>query len=129
MVQGFSDKTVIGVLGLTFKPNTNDVRNSLAIEIIRRLKEKGVHIKAYDPKGLEEAKKYLADVLFYDDMYEAVKDVNALLILTAWEEFKEIDLEKLKSLVKNPIVLDGVNVLDPKRLKEYGFIYEGIGVR
>jgi len=129
LIYGFSDKTIIGVLGLTFKPNTNDVRNSLAIEIIRRLKEKGVHIKAYDPKGLAEAKKYLVDVLLYDDMYEAVKDVNALLILTAWEEFREIDLEKLKALMKNPIILDGVNILDPKKLREYGFIYEGIGVK
>lgn len=119
----------IGVLGLTFKPNTNDVRNSLAIEIVRELKKKGANIKAYDPKGLEEAKKHLDGITFCNDMYEAIENVDALIILTAWEEFKEIDLAKLRSLMRNPIILDGVNVLDPKRVKSYGFIYEGIGVK
>ncbi len=119
----------IGVLGLTFKPNTNDVRNSLAIEIIRKLRENGANIKAYDPKGIEEAKKYLDGINLYNDIYETTENVDALIILTAWEEFKEIDLERLRSLMKNPIILDGVNVLDSKRVKSYGFIYEGIGVR
>lgn len=119
----------IGVLGLTFKPNTNDVRNSLAIEIVRELQKKGANIKAYDPKGLEEAKKHLDGITFCNDMYEAIENVDALIILTAWEEFKEIDLAKLRSLMRSPIILDGVNVLDPKRVKSYGFIYEGIGVK
>lgn len=122
------DKT-IGVLGLTFKPNTNDVRNSLAIEIIKELKKNGANIKAYDPKGLEEAKKYLDGIILCDDIYKAIEGVDALIILTAWEEFKEIDLERLKSQMKNPIILDGVNLLNPRRVKNYGFIYEGIGVK
>lgn len=119
----------IGVLGLTFKPNTNDVRNSLAIEVIRELKKRGAKIKAYDPKGIEEAKKYLNDIILCNDMYEAIEGAEALIILTAWEEFKEIDLERSKSLMRSPIILDGVNLLNPKRVKSYGFTYEGIGVR
>ncbi|MBC7321380.1 UDP-glucose/GDP-mannose dehydrogenase family protein [bacterium] len=129
LLGGLLKDKIIGVLGLTFKPNTNDVRNSLAIEIIKELKKNGANIKAYDPKGLEEAKKYLDGIILCDDIYKAIEGVDALIILTAWEEFKEIDLERLKSQMKSPIILDGVNLLNPKRVKNYGFIYEGIGVK
>lgn len=126
---GLNSHTEIGVLGLTFKPNTNDVRNSLSIKIIGKIKEKGVRVKAYDPRGIEEARKYISDVIFCKDLYESVKGSDALLILTAWDEFREIDLERVRYLMKSPIIIDGVNILDPNRVKRFGFIYEGIGVR
>lgn len=121
--------TNIGVLGLTFKPNTNDVRNSLSIKIINKIKERGTKVKAYDPRGMGEARKYISDIIFCEDLYETAKDSNALLILTAWDEFREIDLERIKSLMRSLIIIDGVNVLDPIKVKKFGFFYEGIGVR
>ncbi|HOL55403.1 MAG TPA: UDP-glucose/GDP-mannose dehydrogenase family protein [bacterium] len=129
LLGGFRPGTKIGILGLTFKPDTNDVRNSLSIRIIKEIRERGAGVRAYDPKGMEEAKKYISDIIFCSDLYEAAKDSDALLILTAWDEFKEIDLERIRSTMKNPIIVDGVNILDPAKVKRFGFLYEGIGVR
>uniref|UniRef100_A0A7C3MI54 UDP-glucose 6-dehydrogenase n=1 Tax=Dictyoglomus thermophilum TaxID=14 RepID=A0A7C3MI54_DICTH len=117
----------ISIWGLTFKPNTNDVRNSLAIKIINLLKNDGANIKAYDPYGMEEAKKIIKDVEYCNDIYEASKDSDLVLILTAWNEFKKVDFLKLKRLMKKPIIIDGVNILDPKEAKNHGFIYKGVG--
>lgn len=117
----------ISIWGLTFKPNTNDVRNSLAIKIINLLKNDGAKIKAYDPHGMEEAKKLIKDIKYCNHIYEASKDADLVLILTAWEEFKKVDFLKLKSIMRKPIIIDGVNVLDPQEAKKYGFIYKGVG--
>ncbi len=117
----------IGVWGLTFKPNTNDVRNSLSIKIINLLKNDGAKIKAYDPKGMEEAKKMINDIEFCEDIYETAKESDLILILTRWEDFKNVDLLKLKSLLKRPLIVDGVNILDKKKVKSHGFIYKGVG--
>jgi len=117
----------ISIWGLTFKPNTNDVRNSLAIKIINLLKNDGTTIKAYDPHGMEEAKKLIKDIKYCNHIYEASKDADLVLILTAWEEFKKVDFLKLKSIMRKPIIIDGVNVLDPQEAKKYGFIYKGVG--
>ncbi|TYT24037.1 UDP-glucose/GDP-mannose dehydrogenase family protein [Dictyoglomus thermophilum] len=117
----------ISIWGLTFKPNTNDVRNSLAIKIINLLKNDGANIKAYDPHGMEEAKKLIKDIKYCNHIYEASKDADLVLILTAWEEFKKVDFLKLKSIMRKPIIIDGVNVLDPQEAKKYGFIYKGVG--
>lgn len=117
----------IGVWGLTFKPNTNDVRNSLSIKIINLLKNDGARIKAYDPKGMEEAKKLLSDIQYCENIYETAKESDLILILTAWDEFKNINLLRLKSLLKKPIIIDGVNILNPKEVKNHGFIYKGVG--
>jgi len=80
-------------------------------------------------KVWKKLKKYIPDIIFCNDLYEAAKDSDALLILTAWDEFKEIDLERIRSTMKNPIIVDGVNILDPAKVKRFGFLYEGIGVR
>lgn len=123
----FLDEFTIGILGLTFKPNTNDVRNSLSIKIIRMLQNDGAKIKVYDPMGMDEAKKELKNVEFCEDPYETAKDSDCLLILTGWSEFKNLDFLKIKNYMKKPIIIDGVNILDPKLLKNYNFIYKGVG--
>ncbi|MGB9858269.1 MAG: nucleotide sugar dehydrogenase, partial [Dictyoglomaceae bacterium] len=117
----------ISIWGLTFKPNTNDVRNSLSIKIINLLRNDGASIKAYDPYGMEEAKKIINDIEYCKDIYEASHDADLVLILTAWDEFKNVDFLKLKSLLKRPIIIDGVNILDPIEAKKYGFTYKGVG--
>lgn len=123
----FLDGYTIGVLGLTFKPNTNDVRNSLSLRIIRMLLNDGAEIKAYDPLGMVEAQKELTKVYFCNSPYEVAKNSDCLLILTAWDEFKNLDFLKIKENMKKPIIIDGVNILDPKLLKNLGFIYKGVG--
>lgn len=120
------DKT-IGALGLSFKPNTDDVRLSPAIEIIERLISEGAKIKAYDPKAVDKAKTTLKGVTFCADAYEVAKDAEALIILTEWDEFKSLDLEKLKTLLVHPIIIDGRNMFNPTQMAEAGFIYKSIG--
>lgn len=105
------EKTV-GVLGLTFKPNTDDVRNSISIPIITRLAKMGARVKSYDPMGGENARaifKGYAEI--YEDPYETLKGVDAILILTAWNEFARLDWERIKTMVKNPIIIDSVGIL------------------
>ena len=118
---------VVGVLGLTFKANTNDVRTSLAIKIIRLLQNEGAMVKTYDPKGMKEAKELLSKVKFCKDPYQAIEDADVLLILTAWEEFKELDLNRVKKLLGKPFKIDGVNIFSPEKLRGMGFIYKGVG--
>jgi len=117
----------IGVLGLAFKPDTDDMRFAPSIYIIRELQKEGAKISAYDPEAMEKAKSILKDVEFCTDPYEVSKDADALLILTEWNEFKEIDLNKIKSLLKNHLIIDGRNIYDPKTLKKEGFTYISIG--
>jgi len=118
---------IIGVLGLTFKPGTNDVRSSLALRIIDLLKREGANIRAYDPCGIEEAKMCISDIDFCTDPYEVATGADAILILTGWEEFKKIDFLRLKKLLREPIIIDGVNLLDPEKIRSAGFVYRGVG--
>jgi len=120
------DKT-IGVLGLSFKPNTDDIRNAPSIGIIRALQAEGAKIKAYDPSAMEKARNELEAVKFCSDPYSAAKDSDCLLIITEWDEFKELDFKKLKKLMKRPLIIDGRNIYDPAILKKAGFACEGIG--
>jgi UDPglucose 6-dehydrogenase len=117
----------LGVLGLTFKDNTNDVRNSQAIEIIKALYNLGAIIKVYDPQGTEGAKKLLHGVAFCENAYCVVDKSDALIFLTAWDEFKSLDLNKVKALLQKPIIIDAVNVLDLEKVEEVGFVYRGVG--
>ncbi len=117
----------IGVLGLAFKPNTDDVREAPALTIIRRLTEKGVKIKTYDPIAIDNVKEILTDIQYCDNAYEAFRDVDALLIITEWDEFKEIDLHKAKNLMKTPLIIDGRNIFEPYKMKSKGFQYISIG--
>jgi len=120
------DKT-IGILGLAFKPNTDDMREAPSIDIIKALQKEGAKIKAYDPEAVNKAKKIFQDIEYCTDPYEVAKDSDALLILTEWNEFKELDLNKIKSLMKNSLIIDGRNIYNPNDMKSLGFKYISIG--
>jgi UDPglucose 6-dehydrogenase len=117
----------IGVLGLAFKPNTDDMRFAPSIDIIGKLKAAGAKVKAYDPHAMNNAKKIIKDIEYCNDSYEVAKDSDALAIVTEWDEFKTLDLARIKQLLKLPIVVDGRNVFDPFKMKELGFTYRSIG--
>ncbi|MDP3804170.1 MAG: UDP-glucose/GDP-mannose dehydrogenase family protein [Candidatus Omnitrophota bacterium] len=127
LVWNLPEKT-IGVLGLSFKPNTDDIRQSPALDIISMLIKEGAGIKAYDPAAMEKAKDVLGKkVKFCKDAYEAAKNSDCLLVATEWNEFKELDFKKIKRLMRQPIIVDGRNIYDPSEMKKLGFTYVGIG--
>lgn len=117
----------IGILGLSFKPNTDDMRDASSIMIINLLQNEGAKIKAYDPEALKNAERLLADVEFCKDPYAVSKDADAIILLTEWNEFKELDLQKLKQEMKSPILIDGRNLYDPELLAKNGFKSVGVG--
>jgi UDPglucose 6-dehydrogenase len=117
----------IGVLGLAFKPNTDDMRLAPSLQLISALQKEGARIKAYDPKAMEKAKEVLTDIEFCDSAYTAATNVDALIICTEWDEFRTLDLEKLRSLMAQPIILDGRNIYDPARMAQLGFVYKSVG--
>ena len=117
----------IAIWGLAFKPKTDDIREAPSIDIIKTLQEKGAKIKAFDPEAVENAKKELNNVEFVEKPYDAVEGSDVLLILTEWDEFRSIDLEKVKSLLKEPIIFDGRNIYDSELMKKHGFTYYSIG--
>ena len=121
-----SGKTV-GVLGLSFKPDTEDMRFAPSIDIINKLQEDGVKIKAYDPQAIAEAKKVFKGIQYAKNPYDAVKGADAMLVLTEWNEFRELDLKKVKKLLKRPIVIDGRNIYSPAEMEKLGFRYYSIG--
>lgn len=117
----------IGVLGLAFKPNTDDMRFAPSIEIVQSLQREGAKIKAYDPEAMEKAKHILKDIIYCNNPYDAAKDADALVILTEWSEFKELDLEKIKKSMKHSLIIDGRNIYNPENMKKLGFKYISIG--
>lgn len=117
----------IGVLGLSFKPDTDDMRESPALEIVASLAEKGADIQAYDPIAMEVARAHMKDVRFCKDAYEAAAEADALLLITAWNEFKQLDMEKMRGAMRRPVLVDGRNIYDPKEMRDMGFIYAGVG--
>jgi len=125
--QGKMKDKAFGIWGLAFKPNTDDMREAPSIDIIKQLKKHTNSIKAFDPVAQKEALKIFPDLKFEDSPYNAAKDCDALLILTEWDEFKQIDLEKLKQLMKKPVIFDGRNVYDPQIMQENKITYISIG--
>ncbi len=117
----------IAVLGLTFKPNTDDMRDAPSIAIIRYLQDNGAHIKAYDPKGVEQAKGELSGVAYMPNAYACIEDADALCLVTEWEQFRALDLDRVKSLLKAPIVVDLRNIYKPEEMRRRGFSYYSIG--
>lgn len=117
----------IAILGLAFKPNTDDMREAASITIIKELQKLNVYIKAYDPVAINNAKILLPDIEFCNNIYETVKGMDALVILTEWEEFKYLDLIQIKKLLNQPIIIDGRNLYDPKKMKDLGIKYISIG--
>lgn len=118
---------VAGILGLAFKPNTDDMREAPSIAIIKQLKEKGFTVRAYDPVAMENARKLLPDITYVKNAYEAADDADILVVVTEWNEFKQLDLAKIKKRMKSPVIVDGRNIYDPVKVKELGFTYAGIG--
>ncbi len=117
----------VAVLGLAFKPNTDDMRYAPSIDIINRLKDEGVKVKVFDPKAMKKARKILTGVAFCRDAYAACKNSDCLAIVTDWDEFKEMDLKRVKKLMKQPIIVDGRNIYNPNTVRRLGFKYTGIG--
>ncbi len=117
----------IAVLGLTFKPNTDDMRDSPSLDIVPGLQQAGAKVKAFDPEGMHEAGHLLRDVEMCANSYAAIDGADALVILTEWNEFRALDLARVKSLLKAPIVVDLRNVYEPKDMAEAGFRYTSIG--
>jgi UDPglucose 6-dehydrogenase len=120
------DKT-IGVLGLAFKQNTDDVRLSPAIDLCHRLQKEGAALRVHDPKAMEKAKAVLKDVTYVDDMNSVADGCDALVIATEWEIFKKLDLERIRKGLSHPIMFDGRNMFDPAEMEKLGFIYKSIG--
>ncbi|MFA5176875.1 MAG: UDP-glucose/GDP-mannose dehydrogenase family protein [Candidatus Omnitrophota bacterium] len=119
----------IGVLGLAFKPDTDDIRNAPALRLIRMLQEEGAKIRVYDPQAIAKARKVLPKVIFCPDAYAACRSADCLFIATEWDEFKELDFGKVKKLLKRPLIVDGRNLYDPEILRKSGFTYVSIGRR
>ena len=125
-IWNFSGKT-IGILGLAFKPNTDDMRYAPSLDIIADLQAHGAKIKAFDPHSTEKAKELLTHVTFCPDAYAVCKGSDCLVIVTEWNEFKKLDMKKVKKLLNQPVIVDGRNIYDPKEMKELGFRYFSIG--
>ena len=118
---------VIGVLGLAFKPNTDDMRNAPSVDIIEALVNEGAIIKAYDPKAMDNARKILGKVTYCKDAYAVAKGCDCLLLLTEWEEFKRLDFKKIHQLMRQAVIFDGRNLYHDSHLEQYGFEYHGMG--
>ncbi len=117
----------IGIWGLAFKPETDDIREAPALYVIDELLKKGFTIKAYDPEAMNNFKKKFPTITYCGNPYDVVDGVDGLVILTEWNEFKEADLNKVKSLLKKPLVIDGRNVYSPEKMKNLGFTYISTG--
>lgn len=126
IVGDFSGKK-IGVLGLSFKPETDDMRESPAIEIIKEIQKRGATVKAFDPVAMEEAKHSLPDIEYAADEYAAIEGVDALVIVTEWNQFRALDMNRVKKLLNAPKIIDLRNIYEPKEMKELGFEYVGVG--
>ncbi len=125
-LKSLNDKT-IGVLGIAFKPNTDDIRDAAAIEIIHMLQNEGAHVRAYDPQAMENASKVLKHVTLCENPYQVAENADALVLATEWNEFKQLDFGKLKASMKQAVILDGRNLWDSETLKKQGFVYMGVG--
>ena len=117
----------VGILGLTFKPDTDDMRDSPALDIVPALQAQGAAVRAYDPEGMGEAGKLLSGVTFAEGPYEAAEDADVLVILTEWNAFRALDLDRIKMLMKAPVVVDLRNVYQPQQMRDAGFSYSSIG--
>lgn len=126
---GSLEGKTVGILGLAFKPNSDDIRESRSMLIISLLEDQGCRIKAYDPDAIamQKAARHKLEVTYCADAYEVARDADALVLVTEWDEFKQLDMAAMASAMKQPIIIDGRNLYDPDEMIQAGFIYEGIG--
>ena len=117
----------IGVLGLTFKPNTDDMREAPSLDIVPALQAMGAEVRAFDPEGMDEARALLPGVEFTDGPYEAVEGADALVILTEWDQFRALDIDRVKLLMRKPVVVDLRNIYRPDDMRARGFTYTSVG--
>jgi UDPglucose 6-dehydrogenase len=118
---------VIGLLGLAFKPNTDDLREAPALDIAKVLLAAGAQVRAYDPAAMEGCRILLPEIEYMEDAYEVAAGADAFVLVTEWKEFRELDLVRVKSSMKQPVVIDGRNIYDPAVMRGHGFTYRGIG--
>ncbi|ADL13644.1 nucleotide sugar dehydrogenase [Acetohalobium arabaticum DSM 5501] len=118
----------IAVLGLSFKPNTDDMREAPSRTVVKQLLDDGAEVKAYDPVAMEEAEKIFGDSIEYsEDAYDAIDDTEAVILVTEWDEFQNLDLDRVKELLNNSLFIDGRNCYEPEKMKEQGFTYYSVG--
>ncbi len=130
VVQALGGETygkTVGVLGLTFKANTDDMRDSPAISVVQALQDAGITVRAYDPEGMEQAKAVLSNVTYCSDSYEALEGADAAVIVTEWDAFRALDMERVKSLLTKPILVDLRNLYSRTDMEKAGFAYYGVG--
>jgi UDPglucose 6-dehydrogenase len=117
----------VAVLGLTFKPNTDDMREAPSIPLIMALQDMGGKVRVYDPVGMEQAKQVLTEVTYCDGPYDCVDEADAAVIVTEWEQFRALDFERVKNLMACPVIVDLRNIYRPEDMKKHGFAYSCVG--
>jgi UDPglucose 6-dehydrogenase len=118
---------IVGLLGLAFKPNTDDLREAPSIDIARLLLSKGAVVRAYDPAAMSRAKQVLPDLEYKKSAYGVASGADAVIIVTEWNEFRHLDMGRLRRSMRRPVLIDGRNIYDPERMRGIGFVYRGIG--
>ena len=124
---GSAKGQTVAVLGLTFKPNTDDMREAPSLDIIPALVAQSAKVRVFDPAGMEEAKKLISGVAWCTDAYDAIEGADALVIVTEWNEFRALDLDRVKRLMKRPVFIDLRNIYNPGEMEAAGFAYRSIG--
>jgi UDPglucose 6-dehydrogenase len=124
---GNAEGKTVAVLGLTFKPNTDDMREAASVTIVPALQKHGIKIRAHDPEGMDEAKKQMPDLDYRNDPYEAIEGADALVILTEWNSYRSLDLDRVKALLKSPVFVDLRNIYRPAEMQAAGFRYSSLG--
>jgi UDPglucose 6-dehydrogenase len=127
MLGGSLKGKTVGMLGLAFKPNTDDMRDAPSVDISNALIAGGAKVRGFDPVAREVAAPLMPAVEIFSDVYKMAEGCDALIVVTEWNEFKQLDFEKVKGLLKSPVIFDGRNIYDPARMKEMGFKYRAIG--
>ena len=117
----------IAVLGVTFKPDTDDMRDAPSIPLITALQDMGAEVRVFDPVGMEQAKKVFENVMFCDNAYRCAEGCHALVIVTEWEQFRALDLKKLSAIMACPVIVDLRNIYSPEEVRRNGFLYYGVG--
>jgi len=117
----------VGVLGLAFKPNTDDIRFAPAIDLVNQLLSEGARVRAYDPQAMERARATLPQIEYAKSAYDAATDAEALLIATEWDEFRKLDWPRVRDVMARPLIIDGRNLLSPSQIRSLGFEYRSFG--
>jgi UDPglucose 6-dehydrogenase len=126
-LHGNVEGKTVGVLGLTFKPNTDDMREAPSLRLISALARAGARIRAYDPEGMGRARPLLSSVLFCDNPYDCAQGADALVLVTEWESFRALDLERLRGCLRHPVVVDLRNIYTPEEMAACGYVYFSVG--